>query len=552
MADRTIYEALADAFVAEGTNTLFVLTGDGNMHWEVAMGRHPDMHSIHVRHEHTAVAMATAYAMATGDVGVASVTCGPGLTQIMTALSTATQARAPLVVFAGEDPMHANWYNQRIDQAPLVVGTGAAYIAARSPKVIDHCVMEAFTIARTERRPVVLAVPLDLQKQPAIASTYVPSRERVPEAGPRMPHPDYVRRAVERIRAAKRVVVLAGRGAVAGKAKDACVRLADLTQGALTTTLPARGLFSGHPRDVGVAGGYAHVATRDALQAADLVVAVGASLSQYTSDQNALFKPAGVLQIDADPIILKQGQVPAGSYLVADAALALDAINAALEHDTRAPDAAWDVPALARRVWTESPDPTPYPVPEGTLDPRDVAVALSKHTNPQWAHVSSSGHCSFFATHLAGRSPENFLTIREFGAIGNGLSFAIGRWASRPDQPVMLTEGDGGLMMHIQELETVAREGMKILICCLNDGAFGSEIHKLRADGLTDEGAVYGHGYLPGIARAFGLKAHTITKLDDIPRLAKEFEEGDGAVLWDVRISDQVIAPTMRRQTAKR
>jgi acetolactate synthase-1/2/3 large subunit len=93
------------------------------------------------------------------------VTCGPGLTQIMTALATAAQARIPLVVFSGESPMHAAWYNQHIDQAPLVLGTGAHYIAGHSALRIMDNVRDAFMIARRERRPVVLGVPLDLQQQ---------------------------------------------------------------------------------------------------------------------------------------------------------------------------------------------------------------------------------------------------------------------------------------------------------------------------------------------------------------------------------------------------
>ena len=101
-----------------------------------------------------------------GRVGVASVTCGPGLTQTMTALAIATQARVPLVVFAGESPVDAPFYNQQIEQAPLVTATGAHYIAGHSLARMTDYVRDAFFIARMERRPVVIGVPLDLQKEP--------------------------------------------------------------------------------------------------------------------------------------------------------------------------------------------------------------------------------------------------------------------------------------------------------------------------------------------------------------------------------------------------
>src|SRR6202000_549820 len=100
-----IYEALAEAFRAEGVDTQFVLMGDGNMHWSTAFAKLPDVHTVHVRHENVTVAAAPAYHIATGKLAVAAVPCGPGLTQLMTALPAAVRAHLPLVVFAGESPI---------------------------------------------------------------------------------------------------------------------------------------------------------------------------------------------------------------------------------------------------------------------------------------------------------------------------------------------------------------------------------------------------------------------------------------------------------------
>ena len=550
MQDRRIYQAIAEAFHAEGVRTAFSLTGDGNMHWEAVLSDLPGVHSYHVRHEHAAVAMATAWARATGGIGIASVTCGPGLTQIMTALATAAQARIPLVVFSGEDPIDATWYNQRIDQEPLVLATGAAYVAARSARLIEHHVMEAFTIARTERRPVVLAVPLDLQKKVIPAGTYVPSTALLPEPAPRQPDPAQIERAVSRIRAAKRIVILGGRGAVEAGVGATCARLADRLDAALTTTLPAKGLFDGNPRDLGVSGGFAHVATRAAMEKADLVLAVGASLSSHTSDANALFSPEDVIQFDSNPPAIKHGQTPARQHVTADAALALAMVEEWLANDpARAPDPDWDVPALAARTRSEMPDAMPRPAPDGFLDPMEVARALDGAAPAHWAHVGSAGHCSWHTAHIRGRPAEKTLTIREFGAIGNGICYAAGRWAAEPDQPVMLTEGDGGFLMHVQELESVVRYNMKILFCIFNDGAYGSEIHKLRADGIDDKGAVFGRRDFAALAQGFGMRGARVDDLGQLPDLARAFEAGDGPMLLDFHISDGIVAPTMRRQT---
>jgi thiamine pyrophosphate-dependent acetolactate synthase large subunit-like protein len=154
MQNIPIYEALAQAFAAEGVDTHFTLMGDGNMHWVAAMQRLDGMSTFSARHEHCACSMAMGYHSATGKVGVASVTCGPGLTQIMTALTTASRGRIPLVVFAGEAPIHAKWYNQALEQPPFAAACGADYISAHSPQRMYHYVREAFHLARHERRPV--------------------------------------------------------------------------------------------------------------------------------------------------------------------------------------------------------------------------------------------------------------------------------------------------------------------------------------------------------------------------------------------------------------
>src|SRR4029077_10958013 len=109
-----LYEALADAFLAEGVDTQFVLMGDGNMHWSTAFARLPGVHTVHVRHEHVTVAAATAYNVATGKVAVASVTCGPRAHRLMTGWPPGGRARLPMVVFAGEAPINAKFYNQDI------------------------------------------------------------------------------------------------------------------------------------------------------------------------------------------------------------------------------------------------------------------------------------------------------------------------------------------------------------------------------------------------------------------------------------------------------
>ena len=135
----------------------------------------------------------------------------------------------------------------------------------------------------------------------------------------------------------------------------------------------------------------------------------------------------------------------------------------------------------------------------------DVVEALEAALPQEWEMVNSGGHCSWFFAQMPSRPQEKFLTIREFGAIGNGISFAMGVAAARPDRTVVLFDGDGSLMMHVQELETIQRHGLNILIVVMNDGAYGSEVHKLRSEGMPEDGSVFGYCDFAGIARGFGL-----------------------------------------------
>jgi thiamine pyrophosphate-dependent acetolactate synthase large subunit-like protein len=181
-----------------------------------------------------------------------------------------------------------------------------------------------------------------------------------------------------------------------------------------------------------------------------------------------------------------------------------------------------------------------------------VVEALEAALPREWEMVNSGGHCSWFFAQMPSRPQERFLTIREFGAIGNGISFAMGVAAARPDRTVVLFDGDGSLMMHIQELETIRRHGLRILIVVMNDGAYGSEVHKLRAEGMPEDGAVFGYCDFAAIARGFGLPGNSVTDLAHIPRLVAEFAAGGSAAVWDFHVSDKVLSPTIRRAHPQR
>ncbi len=539
-----VYDVLAKAFIQEGVSTCFTLMGDANMNWAARMAQQ-GCRMVYVRHEHCAAAAAMAYARKTSEVGVATVTCGPGVTQLITALPAAVRAHLPMVVFAGESPLRLGWYNQELNQGPIIAGTGAAYHQLHLPERMPVAIRDAFLQARRERRPVVLGIPFDLQERPWTGPENLPtpSAQVMPKLSPIPAHPDDVAKAAQLAASSERVVIFAGLGAVQAKAGPACRALAARTGALLTTSLPARGLFHDDPYCIGISGSFSTEVGLEYLAQADLVIVVGGSLAFHAGGGGQLWRKAKMLHIDVDPVAVAQGQEVAKNHLRADARLGVEALTAALPERT----AKWRTEAMAARIRDTKPDSHVFEIEPDLLDPREVAASLEKAIPADWELVNSSGHCSWFFAQMPSRPNEQFLTIREFGAIGNGLSFAMGVAAARPDKTVVMFDGDGGMMMHLQELETIKRHGMNILIVIMNDGAYGSEIHKLRSEGLPDTGSVFGRPDFGAIARGFGLDGQVVKNLADLPKLVQEFSKKGGAAVWDFHVSDRVVSPTIRR-----
>ncbi|HYC47055.1 MAG TPA: thiamine pyrophosphate-binding protein [Burkholderiales bacterium] len=395
-----VYDVLAKAFMQEGVKTCFTLMGDANMNWAARL-REQGCRMVYVRHEHCAVAAAMAYARKTSDVGVATVTCGPGLTQLITALPAAVRAHLPLVVFAGEAPLKSSWYNQGINQGPIISATGADYHPLHLPERMPIGIRDAFLQARRERRPVVVGIPFDLQERPweGPEKLPTPSTELLPRPSPIPPHPDDVAAAAKLVAEAERIVVFAGLGAVDAKAGPACRALAAKVGGLLTTTLPARGLFHDDLYCIGIAGSFTPEVGLEYLAQADLIIAVGGSLAYHAGGGGQLWRKAKTLHIDIDPRALRQGQEVARHHLRADARLGVEALTAALPTRTNM----WRSEAMAARIRDSKPDSHVFEIEAGLLDPRDAVDALEKTLPAEWEMVNSSGHCSWFFAQMPSR-----------------------------------------------------------------------------------------------------------------------------------------------------
>jgi thiamine pyrophosphate-dependent acetolactate synthase large subunit-like protein len=296
----------------------------------------------------------------------------------MTALAMAARGNAPVVVFAGDAPINASWYLQSIDQAPLALGTGAHFVPIRSVDRALDCVREAFYVARAERKPVVLSVPLDLQKEEfPYLPDYTPSTDLMPRAQVLRPDPALVDEVAAMIAEAERPIVIGGRGATWSGAKGALEALAEESGALLATTLLGKGLFDGNPFALDIAGTFATDLGREHFAESDLVIAAGAGLGHYTTEGGYLFPNAKVVRIDTQPRGLWQGLRTADLHIQADARATAEAVVVRLK-EKGIRRRGWRSNEVASKIaaTADNPDPKPYTPTPGTLDPRPVVKEL--------------------------------------------------------------------------------------------------------------------------------------------------------------------------------
>lgn len=532
------FEALAHVFSDAKFEVCFALLGDANMHMAGALSD-LGMRFIYTRHEHAAVAAAASYARSTNKVGFATVTCGPGVTQLTTILPIAVRAGIPLVIFAGEAPIRKSWYNQKIEQAPFVEACGARYVACHQPEQMIETVQQAIMEAEANNSVIVIGVPFDLQQDDVPEAINVtPIAKDTPMQAPLATDMAAIERAASLLNAAERPIILAGLGAVSAGAHNACIALAEKTGALLATTLPAKGFFRHETYSLGLAGGFATEKAKAIFAKSDLVIAVGARLAYHAFNGGKLTPDATIVHLDSHPQTYVQGRKAADLLVKSDAKAGAEALIAAVHAKT-----GWRTQDMKAKTAEAIIIPDGEDTPDGLLHPMAVIKALSELIPADCHLINTSGHSAYYSAHLNQHPQSHFTVIREFGAIGNGTSFALGIAAAHPDRPVILIDGDGSALMHIQELETMMRHNMKILTIILNDGAYGSEVHKLRSDGVTLAGSVFGRPDFAAIGDGFGVQGSAFTTLEGLATKMQTFLAQDGPQIWDFAISDQIASP---------
>ncbi|MFC4055503.1 thiamine pyrophosphate-binding protein [Actinomadura syzygii] len=543
-----VYEALARAFVAEGTNAVFTMMGDANMFWLGALDR-LGVRQLEVRHEGAGLAMADGWARTDGQPGVCSTTSGPGVAQLATTLLVASRARTPLVVFVGEAPLGDESYVQRLDQKRFAEACESGFVHLPKAENAYEAVQTAFYLARTESRPILLSAPMNIQQQAFDDDEeYTPSTALLARAKPPFPHPDSIAEAADILVGAERPVIIVGRGAVRSGAGDAVLRLAESTGAILATTQQVKTwLVDKDEFHVGISGLYSTKTAMELFQECDAVVAVGAGLNKYTTEHGYLYPGARFIQIDSKPHVVMGDGRSADVFVHADATLGVQELNRVLaergHHQT-----GYRTPEVKERLTTAFEDPQEYELEPGTLDPRDICRLLDERIPSDIGLIIGGGQNICFSTILMTKPRRYVLANQHFGCIGQGLTTAIGAVVATEDRPAFLVEGDAGFMMHLNEFDTAVRYGLPLLIVIFNDQLLGAEYHKAVAKGgLNPDLARVATPDLGAVGRAMGGGGALATDLDALSAAVDEWLADPKPTIIDARISEKVISIPYRR-----
>ena len=525
-----------------------------------------------VRHEQAAGHAAEGYAVATGRVGVCSVTSGPGATNMITPIADANMDSVPLVVITGQVGVNAIG-TDAFQEADIVGATYPvvkhSYLVTRAQD-IPRVLAEAHYIARSGRPgPVVV----DLTKTAQTGEMYYswPQRMILPGYNPTTKaHGRVISDAAKLFAQSYRPVLYVGGGAVRSNASAEVAELAEVTGAPIVTTLPARGIVpNSNPKALGMLGMHGTVAATAAAQRCDLLVAIGARFDDRVTGKLDAFAPgARVIHIDIDPAEIGKNRAP-DVPIVGDVSTVLNDLIPEIKRSQAIggkPNLKpwWDELNRLREEYAIDYDQPCDKPTDGSLAPQWVIKQLSDHADPSTIWVSDVGQHQMWSAQLIDfEKPHSWISSGGLGTMGFGLPAAIGASVgSQRDfkgrKPVWLIAGDGSFQMTSEELTTAFLDHAPVKIAIINNSVygmvrqwqtlfFGQHYSQTNlADGDSKEGGEFFD--VPDfvkLAEAYGcVGLRAFTEDEAIDAINKANEINDRPVLIDFRVwKDAMVWP---------
>lgn len=524
LLSRTLFEAKL--------GPLFGLAGDANLFLIDSFVREYGGSYIAAANEAGSVLMALGYATVSGRVGLATVTHGPAVTNTLTGMAEGVKSSTPIVLLCGDTAFADRENNQNISQRDLIVATGAGFEQLHSPRTAIADFARAVRRAYAERRPIAFNMPTDILRSDVkdetqdILLSFSPPSVR--------PSEDTIEDAIGAIAAAKRPIVLAGRGACDEASRDALLRLAARIDAPLATTLRAKDLFRSEKYNMGIFGTLSSPAATDAILKSDCIIAFGASLHHYTTSKGTFMEGKRIIQV-----VSRQGDIGrAYAPQIGLVGTAPEVVGTIIHWLDEA-----EIKPSGFRDELSADELTTFP-PGGesassSLDYVDTLYRLNELLPPNRLLVTDGGRHMIKAMQLLdATAPDDFLFTCNFGSIGLSMSQAIGAAMAKPERPVVVAMGDGGFMLGgLIEFNTAVRYGLKMIVVIFNDGSYGAEHVQLRDRQMDPAVSLFNWPDFAPVAQALGGTGLTVRNHTDLSRVPQAIVEADGPLLIDIKFS---------------
>jgi acetolactate synthase I/II/III large subunit len=534
-------DALIECLKAEGVEVVFGLPGGANLPTYDAFYDGGIKHVL-VRHEQGGGHAAEGYAKATGNVGVALGTSGPGATNLVTAITDAMMDSVPTVFLTGQvrtELLGTDGF-QEADTIGITMPIVKHSFMIQHPLELPRTLHEAFHIARSGRPgPVVVDIPQDLSRAEI---NYEPVEDvRLPGYQPTTEgNQKQIRLAAKALANSRRPVIYAGGGVVNANAAIELAELVTAERFPCTCTLMGLGTFpASHPQWLGMLGMHGTRAANYAMDEADLICAVGARFDDRITGKLSEFAPrAKFIHIDVDPAEISKN-VPAHIPIVGDAKNILPRLVAeyrALETDASRLEEWWGrIGEWQRRYPLGYEDTT-----DAEIKPQRMVQALFEATGGDCILTSDVGQHQMWAAQYFGfEKPRRWINSGGLGTMGFGLPAAMGAQVGCPDQVVCCLAGDGSVQMNIQELATCTEYGIPVKVFVMNNGYLG--MVRQWQELFWDKR--YSHvdmGQWPDYVKLAEAYGATGMRLDDKSTLVEGMKEAiaaEGPVVVDVRVT---------------
>jgi acetolactate synthase-1/2/3 large subunit len=535
-------DSLMESLKAEGVKDVFGIPGGANLPTYDALVD-ADFRHVQVRHEQGGGHAAKGYAMASGRVGIAFATSGPGATNLVTAIADAMLDSSPTVFITGQ--VRTELIGTDGFQEADILGATLPFVKhsfqVTDARQIPEYVHEAFHIASTGRPgPVLLDIPQDLSRADI---EYEPRTEPVELPGYR-PSTEgnikQIRIAAKALANARRPIFYTGGGVINGNASAELRELAGSDEFPVTSTLMGLGGFPASDEHwLGMLGMHGTYTANSAMDRADLIVAIGARFDDRITGKLAEFAPhAKVIHIDIDPAEISKN-VGAHIPIVGDVKQVLPKLTReyrALQTDSTRLDAWWQ---QLRTLQQEHP--LYYePGKDGEIKPQFMVEAMHRATGGEAIITSDVGQHQMWAAQYYGfEEPRRWINSGGLGTMGFGLPAAIGAKVACPEEPVVCLAGDGSLIMNAQELATCVTERVPVKVFLMNNGYMGM-VRQWQELFWNERYSAVEMGPSPDwvkLAEAFGATGMRCEDAGDLEETMVKALETEGPVLLDVRVS---------------